>query len=124
MELIIGGAFQGKMEYARCINTSNKFFTCAQDGAEPDFSADIVEHIERFVLKCLRENRSAVDFFRSRRDEWAHCLFIADDISSGVVPVDPEMRAWREETGRLLAYLAGEAKRVHRVFCGIGQVIK
>ncbi len=125
MELIIGGAFQGKMEYARnSIQASGTVFTCRQDGAEPDFSADIVEHIERFVLGCLRENRSSVAFFKERREAWAHCVLIADDISSGVVPIDPEMRAWREETGRLLAYLAGDAARVHRVFCGIGQVIK
>ncbi len=124
MELIIGGAYQGKLAYARRINAFGACFSCAQDGADPDFSADVVEHIERFVLKCLRENRSAQDFFSRRRGEWAHCVFIADDISSGVVPIDPEMRAWREETGRLLAYLAGEAARVRRVFCGIGQVIK
>jgi adenosylcobinamide kinase/adenosylcobinamide-phosphate guanylyltransferase len=124
MELIIGGAYQGKLDYARRMKRCEVFFSCAPDGADPDFSADVVEHIERFVLKCLRENRSALDFFESRKGEWTRCILIADDISSGVVPIDPEMRAWREETGRLLAHLAGEAARVHRVFCGIGQVIQ
>jgi adenosyl cobinamide kinase/adenosyl cobinamide phosphate guanylyltransferase len=125
MELIIGGAYQGKKAYAQsCSHASYTFFTCMHDGAEIDFSSGAVEHIERFVLACLRKNRSAIAYFEEHRNEWTDCVLIADDISAGVVPVDPEMRAWREETGRLLAYLAGEAKRVHRVFCGIGQAIK
>lgn len=124
MELIIGGAYQGKEQYAAVELGISHIESCGREAAEIDFSRPAIAHIENFVLSCIRANVSAVAFFEKNRGAWEHCVFLADDISAGVVPMDPEMRAWREETGRLLAYLAGEAKRVHRVFCGIGQVIK
>jgi adenosylcobinamide kinase/adenosylcobinamide-phosphate guanylyltransferase len=124
MELIIGGAFQGKKEYARGLRENLTFYSCAPERAEIDFSSGAMEHLELFVLGCLRENRSPRAYFEARESEWMNAILIADDISSGVVPMDAEMRAWREESGRLLAYLAGKAARVHRVFCGIGQAIK
>ena len=49
---------------------------------------------------------------------------MAADTSQGVVPMDKDVRAAREASGRLLTYLAGEADEVHRVFCGIGKRIK
>jgi adenosyl cobinamide kinase/adenosyl cobinamide phosphate guanylyltransferase len=51
-------------------------------------------------------------------------VIISDDISSGVVPVDREMRQWREALGRSLAMLAEQADEVIRVFCGIASRIK
>lgn len=60
-------------------------------------------------------------FFRERRDQWADRVLICRDVSRGVVPADPLIRKYREENGRLMAYLAGEAEQVIRVFCGIGK---
>lgn len=51
-------------------------------------------------------------------------IFIIDDISQGIVPVDERTRAVREMNGRLMTYLASEAEAVYRVFCGIGKRIK
>ncbi len=124
MELIIGGAYQGKKAYAATKLGVLAFHECACDATRLDFQEPAYAHLERFALACVRAQVSPVAYFQAHRDEWVHCVIIADDISAGVVPIDPEMRAWREETGRLLAYLAGEARHVHRVFCGIGQVIK
>ncbi|MGI6239410.1 MAG: cobalamin biosynthesis protein CobU [Christensenellales bacterium] len=124
MELIIGGAYQGKTEYASGLFGITSLHTCAEDADVLDFSHAAICHIERFCLACVRSGKSARAYFEENRDQWQDKVLIADDISCGVVPMDAEMRAWREETGRLLAYLAGEAARVHRVFLGIGQVIK
>lgn len=124
MELIIGGAYQGKGRYAQEKLGVDDIFSCAQDQTDLPFDRSCIADLERYALACVRAGKSSVAYLRAHRDLWTHCIFIADDISAGVVPVDPEMRAWREETGRLLAYLAGEATHVHRVFCGIGAVIK
>ena len=56
--------------------------------------------------------------------ELAGSVVICEDIFCGVVPVDPEMRAWREMTGRLLAYLSGKAAHVFRIFLGLEQKLK
>ena len=45
-------------------------------------------------------------------------------IGCGIVPMDPFQREVREQTGRVCTALAGKARRVHRVICGIGTVIK
>ena len=50
--------------------------------------------------------------------------FTMDDVSQGVVPIDTDRRAWREDVGRTMLWLAKEADEVHRVFCGLGQRIK
>ena len=49
---------------------------------------------------------------------------ICQDIFCGVVPMGAELRAWRQDTGRLCQYLAGEADRVSRIFCGLEQRLK
>ena len=46
------------------------------------------------------------------------------DISAGVVPMDPEVRRWREENGKFGRYLAENAEAVYRVFCGLEQRIR
>ena len=51
-------------------------------------------------------------------------ILICDDISCGVVPMDKEVRAWREATGRAINALAAQADRVVRVFCGLPMVLK
>ena len=51
-------------------------------------------------------------------------IILANELGSGVVPVDAFDRSWRETTGRLCCELAKRADEVHRVVCGIGTVIK
>jgi len=124
MVFIIGGAYQGKRDFAqRTFGLSGEaFFTCV--GGEIDFSRRCVEHLERFVFACVRNGESAVEYFRTRRSLWEDAVLICEDISGGVVPLGADMRAWREENGRLCAYLAGEAERVSRIFCGLEQRLK
>ena len=150
MILIFGGAYQGKLGYARDNFKIETVFDCSkgQDrGAEPDagetpradvndlppdarklpepnLSADAITGLEAFVLACTRSGIEAADWFRERRDQWQDKILIIQDQSQGIVPVDAEQRAAREMNGRLMIYLAGEADEVYRVFCGIGRRIK
>lgn len=124
MELIIGGAYQGKLDYAKEALNIKAHFECSVDSADIDFSVGCVCGLERFALACLRAGLSPVERMKELEAGWSDCVLIANDISQGVVPIDAEMRAWREETGRMLNYLAAKAAHVHRVFLGIGQVIK
>ena len=45
------------------------------------------------------------------------------EMGCGLVPADPEARAWRELSGRVNCYLAANAETVIRMVCGIGTVI-
>ena len=51
-------------------------------------------------------------------------IVIATEVGGGVVPVDPEERAFREAAGRLACLLAERAETVVRVCCGLPQVLK
>ena len=125
MDLIIGGAYQGKSEYAKRLYGLDEagIFTCREDGAI-DFSARCIDALEEYTFWCVRNGVDPVESFRAREDEWRESVLICADIFCGVGPLGAENRAWREATGRLCAYLAGRADTVTRMFCGLPQRLK
>ena len=123
MKLIFGGAFQGKLEYAKKNFDIETVCECSET-AEPDFSKDVVCALEKFVLKCVRDGVEAADYFRKNKEKWQDKVLVLTDVSQGIVPMDAELRAFREMNGRLMLYLASEADEVIRVFCGIGKKVK
>ena len=130
MKLIFGGAFQGKLEYAKKNFDIKSVHDCGAgvspeaSGTEPDFGKDAVCALEKFVLRCVRDGKEAADFFRDNKEKWQDKVLIMTDVSQGIVPMDAELRAFREMNGRLMLYLASEAEEVIRVFCGIGKKVK
>ena len=125
MILITGGSFQGKKDWAKEAFQlkDDDFFTCSE-GTELDFSKKAVEHLEAFVLGCIREGKDALTFFEEKKEAFQDKILIGDDIFSGVVPMEKENRMWREEAGRLYVSLSKEASEVYRVFLGIGKRLK
>ena len=124
MKLIIGGAYQGKRDFAKAAFhlTDAQIFTCT--GEEIIFSAPCIDKIEEFTLGCVKAGKDPVAIFRQHEDEWKDAVLICQDIFCGVVPVDGHARAWRQDTGRLCQYLASEATRVSRIFCGLEHRLK
>ena len=124
MVLIIGGAYQGKRDYAKSVFsvTEEEIYDCS--GGQIDFSRRCINRVEEFVWDCVQQDRDAADYFRTHREEWQDSVLICQDLFCGVVPVDAAERQWRQETGRLCQYLAGQARQVVRVFCGLGQRLK
>jgi adenosyl cobinamide kinase/adenosyl cobinamide phosphate guanylyltransferase len=132
MHLIFGGAYQGKLDYAKeryQLKDQDIFFCSAGEGEGPsepqiDFTGKAVDRLEDFVLCCVRSGMEAKDYLEANRAKWKDTVFICTDISSGVVPYEKELRAWREMVGRTLMYLGKEAGEVTRIFCGLPQNIK
>lgn len=124
MKLIIGGAYQGKREFAKETFgfAEEEIFTCT-DG-RVDFTAPCIDALEEFVFACVREGVEAADVFRQHREQWKDSVLICQDIFCGVVPIDADLREWRQATGRLCQYLAKEAEQVSRIFCGLEQRLK
>ena len=125
MDFIIGGAYQGKLNCAR--NTfavqDNEIFTCTEEN-DIEFGARCIDKIEEFTLWCVRNGKDAAEIFRENREKWKNSVLICMDIFCGVVPLGADMRAWRDMTGRLCAYLSEEAASVTRMFCGLPQRLK
>lgn len=124
MVLIIGGAYQGKRDYAKNAFhlTEVDIFTC--NGTEIDFSHRCIDRLEEFVLACVREGIDPEEYLREHEALWKDSVFLCRDIFCGVVPMDPVIRKWRHTTGLVCQYLAGQASQVSRIFCGLEQRLK
>ena len=122
MELIIGGAYQGKRAYA--VDTlgipETEIFTCG--GTEIDFSKKCIDKLEEYVLACIRAGEDPLEKLQQQNLE--DKVIICMDMFCGVVPIDPEMRLWRHTTGLVCQYLAKQASGTHRMFCGLEQRLK
>lgn len=124
MNLIIGGAYQGKREFAKAAFglREEDIFTC--QGTHIDFSAPCIDEIQEFTLACVQAGLDPLEAFRCREGEWKDSVLICRDIFCGVVPLEAELRQWRQVTGQLCQYLTGRASRVSRIFCGLEQRLK
>lgn len=123
MELIFGGAYQGKLDYVKDNYEYSRICDCT-DGREPDFEADVIYGIEGFVMECAKTGKEAREFFEANEALLSDKVLVITDTSQGVVPIDKDVRAFREMNGRLMLYLAKKADSVTRVFCGIGKRFK
>ena len=103
MKLVIGGAFQGKLNFAKKMTGKE---TGWADGAA--------------VSKEELSACSGVYDFQELVRRW---LLLEEE--TGTAPeAEPFDRKWREKTGRICTELAAKADSVTRVVCGIGILLK
>ena len=120
MILIIGGAYQGKLEFAKeTFGLKEEDINICTPG-EIDFSKRCIYGIEEFTWG----HPDPKAYFREHREAWEDSILILRDVFCGVVPMEPETRLWRQKTGRLAQYLSKEASQVSRIFCGLEQRLK
>ncbi|HCC36246.1 MAG TPA: cobalamin biosynthesis protein CobU [Treponema sp.] len=124
MILVIGGAYQGKLDYVLEHYPGKSVFRCGAENCDMDLSADIIDSLHLMLLAQTHAEKDTLEYLREKLPELKNKIIICDDISCGVVPVDCETRQWRENVGRGLALLSRNADEVIRVFCGIGSRIK
>ena len=124
MILIIGGAYQGKLEYAKRTFSLEQEEICFCGESDVDFSKRCIYQLEEFTLFCVEQGIEPTAYFRQTQDKWRNSILICQDIFCGVVPMESKLRLWRQETGRLAQYLTAEADQVIRVFCGLEQRLK
>jgi len=131
MIMIVGGAYQGKLKYAldRFKLTEEDIYHCADAGiAIPQ--GELCYEIDKWILALIQEwhdkqEAAAVDdAVRQFAKANPKAIVICNDISCGVVPIDPVMRAWREAVGRAMVRLNLQAEEVVRIFCGIPTKLK
>lgn len=126
MILVIGGAFQGKLEYVR-----KTFAVGAGAVAEGESctleeirQAAVVNHFHLLVKRMVEQGEDPHEMARKMLEANPDLIIISNELGYGVVPVTTFDRAYREAAGRVCCELAAWATEVHRVVCGLGQVIK
>lgn len=135
MVLITGGRYQGKQAFAAEMAEKKEhgFLRCGGPGGvadgrfdEPEqmFNAELILHMESFIRREMEQGGEPELLIRRLLKENCEAVVVADEIGSGIVPVDPFERGYRETAGRMCQKLAADSDRVYRVVCGIGVRIK
>ena len=122
MFLVIGGAYQGKLTWAVAQYGWKQEELLDLAKAEPQ-AARCWYHLEEWTWRKLQAGESAAALLE-RLEPVLPEVVISREIGSGVVPMDPRERAWRELHGQVLRFLAERAKGVTRIFCGLPEVLK
>ncbi|MBQ8111407.1 MAG: bifunctional adenosylcobinamide kinase/adenosylcobinamide-phosphate guanylyltransferase [Clostridia bacterium] len=126
MILIIGGRYQGKLDFARerFALSDGDILVCDEGSGVLDFDKRCLAYLDRYALGRVRAGEEPVNALKANMERLSDAVLITTDISCGVVPVDPVVRAWRDACGRMNNCLARQADEVWRLFCGIPQRLK
>ena len=122
--IIIGGAFQGKTQYATKIYPElglTDGINCSLDEIR---NCVAINKFHSFTRRWLLEGRTKEALLTTLEKNENLQLLISDEIGYGLVPVDDFEREYREFYGRVMTELAEQADCVERVVCGIPQRIK
>lgn len=106
--LIIGGAFQNKLQYAL------DRYSLTTDDVGTD--KRVLDNFQQYFKNNMDDDRLL--------DKCLGKIVVCDEIGCGIIPLDKADREYREALGRFLCLLAQRADTVIRVSCGIGSVIK
>lgn len=116
MQLVIGGAWQGKLRWAMREYGFSATEVCDLAAEDPRPDCRCYLHLEELTRRDAAPERW-LPYFENG-------VVISREIGCGVVPMDAAQRQWRERHGALLQLLAQRAERVTRVFCGLTEELK
>lgn len=126
MVLIIGGAYQGKLDYAKekfKIKDEEVFF-CNYENINIKFDKKIIANIDKFVFAMIKNNKDPIIYIKDNIEKFKGKIITCEDISCGIVPIDYEMRLLRDSIGHCLSILSKNSDKVVRLFCGIPMELK
>jgi len=120
--LIIGGAYQGKLEFAK-----NKFNLKENDIVnlenEKYNGQKCVYNLHCYIRNCIYSNISYDDTIEQIINK-DNIIIICNEIGCGIVPIDKMERLYRDVFGKICCDIAKSCNTVIRVYCGIGEIIK
>lgn len=124
MEMIIGGAFQGKSAYA-AEQHPGLVWTDGREAKEEElFRAQGILNFQAYVRRAVESGRDVSELAEKLIQENPEAVIVCQEVGYGVVPMERTDRIYREAVGRICTRLAAYSKKVTRVICGIGTVIK
>lgn len=139
MKLIIGGAFQGKLSYAKKMYHAENWIDGRDCGFDEIMTCSGIHHFHEYIRRMLSEHghdsrdgvgslidleRQAEAFAGELYGKNPDILIVSNELGYGVVPMEKFDRDYRETVGRVCTCIASKADEVVRVVCGIGTRIK
>lgn len=126
MKMVIGGAYQGKEDYAVKMYPGVRWSDGRTCDLEEIVSCRGMVHFEEFIRRWMQEKgaEAAKELSEQILKQNPDLVIVTAEIGYGLVPVDAFERQYRECVGRICTKLAACADRVDRVQCGIASRIK
>ena len=124
MEMMIGGAYQGKEALARRLYPDIHWINGTNVTRAELLRAEGVLGFHAFIRKELQAGSDLADLAAELIEKNPDVVLVSDEVGYGVVPIDAFDRAYREIVGRICTELAAHSGKVIRVVCGVGTVIK
>ena len=124
MELIIGGAYQGKLTYAVKKYNLSQSDLCDLNYGFPSGGYRCYYHFERLTRAAADEGISAAELVNALLPYIKNSVIISREIGCGIVPTDKTERLYRELHGEAIRLLAETADSVTRIFLGLPEVLK
>lgn len=124
MEMIIGGAYQGKTAYAKKEYPLLNWADGDKVTEEELMRAQGVTDFQKYIRRELEKERDVSELAEQIILKNPDVILVSQEVGYGVVPVDAFDRKYREAVGRVCTKLAAYSHKVTRVVCGIGTVIK
>ena len=124
MELIIGGAFQGKRKYGEQHYPGLTWLPAGEASENQLMQAEGITDLQDYIRRQIEAEKDVSDLGDKLIQNNPEAVITVQEVGYGVVPVDKTDRIYREAVGRICTRLAAHSQRVVRVVCGIGTVIK
>lgn len=129
MKLIVGGAFQGKREFAFQLAENKKALVADgdTDSLELALRCEILCGFQEYVRRFFMEDdgdQKLLEFIDRLETENPGVIVTADELGCGIVPIEKTDRILRERNGVACRLLAGFSNEVYRVACGLPFCIK
>ena len=124
IELILGGRFQGKLEFI--LERGGFSLADVADETVPEqwLHKPVLNRLHRLVFRLLQEGGDPQEFLEDVLRRNPDAIVLCNEIGCGVVPVGALERRYRETVGHLCCDLARRAGRVIRIQCGLPMTLK
>lgn len=138
MKVIIGGACQGKLAFAkREYQAADGWVDGQVCKLEEIEVCRGIYHFHEYVRRLMDDRKEGLWFsadqsilgIEQHAERFADLLYeknpdiliVSNELGCGIVPMEKRDRLWREACGRVCIALAARADEVVRVVCGVGQ---
>ena len=79
---------------------------------------------QEYIRKALKAGEDLTGLAEKLAQQDPDVILVSEEVGYGIVPADAFERQYREAVGRVCTALAAKSRRVTRVVCGIGTVLK
>lgn len=124
MKFIIGGAYQGKLNYVMEKYQKKIVANGEVCSLNDTFHCEILNNFEILIKRFFNTINDVIHYLDLLLKENPNIIIISTEIGYGIVPIEKSDRIYRELIGRVCCEVSKKAETVERVFCGLGVSIK